>query len=94
MLFAGSSEGAQRACVLLGIVATCRAIEVSGQAYLVWALEQLGTHRGVFGLNVADIVPAAFKPYVPRTRGRGGPPTRLSRSELGRIPVSLIGHFA
>ena len=26
MLFAGSSEGAHRACVLLGIVATCKAI--------------------------------------------------------------------
>ncbi len=34
MLFAGSTEGAHRACVLLGIVATCRAIGVPAQAYL------------------------------------------------------------
>jgi transposase len=34
MLFAGSTEGAHRACVLLGIVATCRAIGVPVQAYL------------------------------------------------------------
>jgi hypothetical protein len=61
MLFAGSSEGAHRACVLLGIVATCRAIGVPVQAYLVWAFERLGTHRDVFGLNVADLTPAAFK---------------------------------
>jgi hypothetical protein len=36
MLFAGSTEGAHRACVLLGIVATCRAIGVPVQAYLAW----------------------------------------------------------
>ena len=33
MLFAGSTEGAHRACVLLGIIATCRAIGVPIQAY-------------------------------------------------------------
>ena len=32
MLFAGSTEGAHRACVLLGIVATCRAQGVPAQA--------------------------------------------------------------
>ncbi|MEZ4329368.1 MAG: IS66 family insertion sequence element accessory protein TnpB [Polyangiales bacterium] len=61
MLFAGSSEGAHRACVLLGIVATCRAIGVPVQPYLAWAFERLGTHRDVFGLEVADMTPAAFK---------------------------------
>ena len=61
MLFAGSSEGAHRACVLLGIVATCRAIGVPVQAYLAWAFERLGTHRDVFGLDVAEMTPAAFK---------------------------------
>ena len=65
MLFAGSTEGAHRACVLLGIVATCRAIEVPVQAYLAWAFERLGTHRDVFGLDVADITPAAFKRSTP-----------------------------
>ncbi|MCA9678849.1 MAG: transposase [Myxococcales bacterium] len=34
MLFAGSTEGAHRACVLLGIVATYRAVGVPIQAYL------------------------------------------------------------
>ena len=61
MLFAGSTEGAHRACVLLGIVATCRAIGVPSQTYLAWAFERLGTHRDVFGLDVPDITPAAFK---------------------------------
>ena len=61
MLFAGSTEGAHRACVLLGIVATCRAVGVPVQAYLAWAFERLGTHRDVFALPVGEITPAAFK---------------------------------
>jgi hypothetical protein len=50
MLFAGSTEGAHRACVLLGIVATCRAQRVPAQAYLAWVFQRLGTHRDVFNL--------------------------------------------
>lgn len=61
MLFAGSTEGAHRACVLLGIVATCRAIGVPVQAYLAWAFERLGTHREHFALALEDMTPAAFK---------------------------------
>ncbi|MBZ0234576.1 MAG: IS66 family transposase [Deltaproteobacteria bacterium] len=61
MLFAGSTEGAHRACVLLGIVATCRAIGVPVQAYLTWAFERLGTHRDLFALPVEQLTPAAFK---------------------------------
>lgn len=61
MLFAGSTEGAHRACVLLGIVATCRAIGVPVQAYLAWAFERLGTHREEFGLSLEELTPAAFK---------------------------------
>ena len=61
MLFAGSTEGAHRACVLLGIVATCRALGVPALAYLTWAFERLGTQRDVFGLNLAEMTPAAFK---------------------------------
>lgn len=60
-LFAGSTEGAHRAAVLLGIVATCRAIDVPVQAYLTWAFERLGTHRDVFGLDLEAMTPAAFK---------------------------------
>jgi len=61
MLFAGSTEGAHRACVLLGIMATCRAQGVPAQAYLAWAFERLGTHRDVFALPLEAMTPAAFK---------------------------------
>lgn len=61
VLFAGSTEGAHRACVLLGIIATCRVIRVPTQAYLTWAFERLGTHRDFFGLAAAQLTPAAFK---------------------------------
>lgn len=61
MLFAGSTEGAHRACVLLGIVATCRAIGVPVQAYFAWAFDRLGTHRDVFGLELEQVTSAAFK---------------------------------
>jgi transposase len=61
MLFAGSTEGAHRACVLLGITATCRALGVPVQAYLSWAFDRLGTHRSVYGLSAAEMTPAAFK---------------------------------
>ena len=61
MLFAGSTEGAHRACVLLGIAATCRATSASTLAYLAWAFERLGTHRDLYNLDIADVTPAAFK---------------------------------
>lgn len=61
MLFAGSTEGAHRACVLLGIVATCRAVGVSVQRYLAWAFERLGTHRDAFNLPIDELTPAAFR---------------------------------
>ena len=55
------SSAAHRACVLLGIVATCRALRIPAQAYLAWAFERLGTHRDVFALPLEDMTPAAFK---------------------------------
>jgi hypothetical protein len=61
MLFAGSSEGAHRACVLLGIVASCRIAGVPVQAYLAWAFERLGTHRDAFNLPAGELTPAAFR---------------------------------
>ena len=61
MLFAGSTEGAHRASVLLGNIATCRATGVPAQAYLVWAVERLGTHRDLYGLDLREMTPAAFK---------------------------------
>jgi transposase len=59
-LFAGSTEGAHRACVLLGIAATCRALGISALHYMTWAFERLGTHRDLYGLDVVDVTPAAF----------------------------------
>ena len=64
VLFAGSTEGAHRACVLLGIIATCRTVGVPVQAYLSWAFERLGTHRDVFGLSLEQMTPAAFKKSI------------------------------
>ncbi len=61
VLFAGSTEGAHRACVLLGIIASCRAIGVPVQAYLTWAFERLGTHRDVYALPIDHLTPAAFQ---------------------------------
>lgn len=61
MLFAGGTEGAHRACVLLGIVATCRAIGVPVEKYLAWAFERLGTHRDTFNLSIDEMTPAAFR---------------------------------
>jgi len=31
------------------------------QAYLTWAFESLGTHRDLFGLQLEEMTPAAFK---------------------------------
>ena len=67
-LFAGSTEGAHRAATLLGIAATCRALQVDTQAYLAWALTRLGTHRDLYGLSAAELTPAAF------ARAQGPPP--------------------
>ncbi len=60
-LFAGSTEGAHRACVLLGFIATCRAQRVPARAYLARALEHLGTHRDIFALPLEAMTPADFK---------------------------------
>lgn len=61
MLFAGSTEGAHRATVLLGIAATCRQRGVDPQAYMCWAFERLGTHRDLFQLSAEEVTPAAYK---------------------------------
>ncbi len=61
MLFAGSSEGAHRACDQLGIVASCRAQGVPVQQYLARAFKRLGTHKNAFNLPVDQLTPAAFR---------------------------------
>lgn len=61
MLFAGSSEGAHRACILLGIAATCRAQQVPLQDYLAWVFERRGTDRDRHPLAAAELTPAAYR---------------------------------
>ncbi len=61
MLFAGSTEGAHRVCILLCIIATCRAVGVPIPPYLAWPFDRLGTHRDLFGLSLEEMTPAAFK---------------------------------
>lgn len=59
-LFAGGTEGAHRAAVLLGIVATCRRLKLDVEAYLTWVFVRVGTHRDKYGLSAADLTPAAY----------------------------------
>ena len=61
MLFAGGTEGAHRAAVLLGIAATCRAIGLNLQAYLTWVFDRVGTHKDVYAMPIEALTPAAFK---------------------------------
>ena len=60
-LFAGSTEGAHRAAILLGISASCRAVKVDLARYVSWALTRLGTHRDLYGMSAAELTPAAYK---------------------------------
>ncbi len=60
-LFAGSTEGAHRAAVLLGIAATCRRAGVSFREYLAWVFVRRGTHRDKYHLTAAALTPAAYK---------------------------------
>ena len=59
-LFAGGTEGAHRAAVLLGIVATCRRLKVDVEAYLTWVFVRVGTHRDKYELSAAHLTPAAY----------------------------------
>jgi hypothetical protein len=60
-LFAGGTEGAHRAAVLLGISATCRRLKIDLQRYLTWVFERNGTHRHKYLLSAAELTPAAYK---------------------------------
>ncbi len=60
-LFAGSTEGAHRWAIILGIVQTAQRLGLDVTAYLTWAFERRGTHRHIFGLAGADLTPAAYK---------------------------------
>jgi transposase len=59
-LFAGGTEGAHRAAVLLGIAATCRRLGVDLQAYLTWVFVRMGTHRHKYDLSAVELTPAAY----------------------------------
>ena len=60
-LFAGGTEGAHRASVLLGVAATCKRVQVSFQDYLTWVFIRRGTHRDRFDLPARELTPAAFR---------------------------------
>lgn len=60
-LFAGGTEGAHRAAVLLGVIATCNRLDVDPEAYLNWVFVRRGTHRAKYGLSASELTPAAYK---------------------------------
>jgi len=60
-LFAGGTEGAHRAAVLLGIAATCKRLGLDLQEYLTWVFVRRGTHRHKYNLTAAELTPAAYK---------------------------------
>lgn len=60
-LFAGGTEGAHRATVLLGIASTCRRLGVDFEAYLTWVFIRRGTHRHKYDLAAHELTPAAYK---------------------------------
>lgn len=60
-LFAGSTEGAHRACILLGVAATCRALNVHFERYLEWLFERRGTNEDLYMLPAKALTPAAYK---------------------------------
>lgn len=64
ILFAGGTEGAHRAAVLLGIAATCRRVGVDFEDYQVWVYVRRGTHRDRYNLAAADLTPAAYKRFL------------------------------
>ncbi len=65
-LFAGGTEGAHRAAVLLGIVATCRRLKLDVEAYLTWVFVRVGTHRDRYRMTAAELTPAAHLAAHPR----------------------------
>lgn len=60
-LHAGGTEGAHRAAILLGIVATAKNVGVDVEKYLCWVFERQGTWAHRFNLAPADLTPATYK---------------------------------
>lgn len=65
-LFAGNTEGAHRAAILLGIVATAKNHRIDIQEYLTWVFERVGTHAHKFNMTSSALTPAAFKRAHPQ----------------------------
>ena len=63
-LFAGGTEGAHRAAILLGLAATCKRQGLNYEAYLVWVFDRRGTHRHKYTLSAAELTPAAYKRWL------------------------------
>jgi transposase len=59
-LFAGGTERAHRAAILLGLSATCRRLKIDLEAYLAWVFVRTGTRRHKYELAAADLTPAAY----------------------------------
>ena len=66
----GGTEGAHRAAILLGVVATARNVGVDVEKYLCRAFERRGTWRERYGLGAAALTPAA---YARAMEQRSGP---------------------
>jgi transposase len=69
-MFAGGTEGAHRATVLLGIAATCRLVGVDLHAYLTWVFIRAGTHRARYNLAPAELTPDAYKRTLAATAAK------------------------
>jgi transposase len=69
VLFAGGTEGAHRAAVLLGIAATCRRVKVDFEDYMAWVFIRRGTHRHKHDLSATDLTPAAYKLFLAQQPG-------------------------
>ena len=59
-LFAGSTEGAHRLAILLGLAATCQLQKVDFEAYQAWAFTRVGTHADQYNLEASELTPAAY----------------------------------
>ena len=65
-LFAGGTEGAHRAAILLGIAATCRRQKVDLGDYLTWVFTRVGTHAHKYQLGAAELTPSAYRRAIGR----------------------------
>ena len=80
-LFAGGPEGGHRSAVLLGIVATCKRLNVDVEAYLAWVFVRMGTDAYKYEMTAEELTPA-------------DPIVRVARSQTcdnRRTPIPPLG---